>query len=185
MDLSSYHNPGPDNWNKTELDSHADTCVAGANTVPLWYTDHKVSVSPFIGEYAPLEDVPVASVATAYDNPVDGSTIVLVINEALYFGDRMSHSLLCPNQLRDFGIIVNDTPSCYDHSSSFSIVLPDSDIEMPLLMRGVISYIETRKPTEEELLKCERYELTSATPWDPRCDSRYPSAVGPPRTGRR
>jgi hypothetical protein len=165
--LSSYHNPGPDNWNKTELDSHADTCVAGANTVPLWYTDHKVSVSPFIGEYAPLEDVPVASVATAYDNPVDGSTIVLVINEALYFGDRMSHSLLCPNQLRDFGIIVNDTPSCYDRSSSFSIVLPDSDIEMPLLMRGVISYIETRKPTEEELLKCERYELTSATPWDP------------------
>jgi hypothetical protein len=85
--------------NSTELDSHADTCAAGANTLPLWFTDVKVSVSPFIGEYAPLEDVPIASVATAWDSPVDGGTIILVINEALYFGDRMSHSLLCPNQL--------------------------------------------------------------------------------------
>jgi hypothetical protein len=167
MDLTSYHNPEPDSWNKSELDSHADTCVAGANTVPLWYTDHKVSVSPFIGEYAPLDDVPVATVATAYDSQVDGSTIILIINEALYFGDRMAHSLLCPNQLRDFGIVVKDTPKCYDHSSSFSIIIPNTDIELPLLMRGVISYIDTRRPTEEELLKCERYELTSAAPWDP------------------
>jgi hypothetical protein len=37
--------------NRSELDLHADTCVAGANTVPLYFTEHKVSVSPFIGEY--------------------------------------------------------------------------------------------------------------------------------------
>jgi len=66
MDLTRVYdpdNPDPDNslaCNRTELDSHADTCVAGANTVPLWYTDHRVSVSPFIGEYKPLQDIPIA-----------------------------------------------------------------------------------------------------------------------------
>lgn len=167
MDISRIYDPETNDCNRTELDSHADTCVAGANTVPLWYIDHKVSFSPFIGEYTPLQDIPIATVATAYDCPINGNTIVLVINEALYFGDRMLHSLLCPNQLRDFGVVVNDTPKVYDRSSSFSILLPDSDIELPLLMRGVISYIDTRKPTEDELRTCERYEVTSASPWDP------------------
>jgi len=127
--------------NRTELDSHADTCVARANTVPLWYTDCAVSVSPFIGEYQPLSDVPIASVATAWDHPETGETYILVLNEALYFGDRMNHSLICPNQLRDFGVIVNDVPTFYDPTSSHSIIVPTVDLELPLLMRGVFSYL--------------------------------------------
>jgi len=53
-------------------------------------------VSPFIGEYSPIKDVPIASasVATAWDNPVDGSTLILMTNAALYSGDRMEYSLL-------------------------------------------------------------------------------------------
>jgi hypothetical protein len=35
--------------NQSELDSHADTCVAGANTRVTVYTDTKVSVSPLRG----------------------------------------------------------------------------------------------------------------------------------------
>jgi hypothetical protein len=171
MDLSIFHDPGiaDDDPNRSELDSHADTCVAGSNTVPLSFTDHKVVVSPFISEHAPLPDVPVASVATAWDDPKDGSTIILVVSEAFYFGERMPHSLLCPNQLRDNGIIVHDCPKYYDNTSSHSITVPcsDGDIELPLQMRGTISYLDTRKPTEEELLQCPRYELTSAAPWNP------------------
>jgi hypothetical protein len=33
--------------NQSELDSHVDTCVAGANTRVMDYTNTKVSVSPF------------------------------------------------------------------------------------------------------------------------------------------
>jgi hypothetical protein len=166
MDLSHFYDPDSNDRNKCELDWHADTCIAGANTVPLWYTDVKVSVSPFIGEYSPLENVPIASVATAWDCPTDGGTILLVINEALYFGDRMDHSLLCPNQLRGFGLIVNDVPKSYDPNSTHSIILP-GQLKLPLQMRGVISYLETRKPTEEELKSCLQYEITSAASWDP------------------
>jgi hypothetical protein len=110
MDLSKVYDPGGEHEERSELDSHADTCVAGANTTLLWYTDHTVSVSPFIGEYKPLKDIPIASVVMAWDDPTNGSTILLVINEALYFGKRMPYSLLCPNQLRSHGIIVNDVP---------------------------------------------------------------------------
>jgi hypothetical protein len=67
MDLSKVFNPVNcgDYQDRSELDFHADTCVAGSNTVPLWFTDHSASVSPFIGEYEPLKDVPIVTVATA------------------------------------------------------------------------------------------------------------------------
>jgi len=132
MDLNKIYSPNPDNEypNRSELDSHTDTCVAGSNTVPVYFTDHSVSVSPFIGEYAPLENVPIATVATAWDDPSCGRTILLIINEALYFGNRMEHSLLCPNQLRCNGVIVNDVPPAFGNSSSHPIILMEG-IEIP------------------------------------------------------
>jgi hypothetical protein len=172
MDLSRNHIPNDSVVNRTELDSHADTCVAGANTIPLWYSDCHVCVSPFIGEYQLLSDIPTASVATSWDHPETGETYLLVINEALYFGDRLNHSPLCPNQLRDYGIRVNDVPTQYDPNSPHSIYIPGSELELPLQMRGVFSFLETRKPTEAELQTCQRIELTSASPWDPVLASR-------------
>lgn len=169
MDLSQVYHPDDhdeEKCNRSELDSHADTCIAGANTIPLWYSDHCVSVSPFIGEYSPINDVPIASVATAWDSPIDGSAVILVINEALYFGDRMEYSLLCPNQLRCNGLVVNDIPPVFNPGQPHSIIIPGK-MEIPLKMRGVMSFIETRKPTMDEILKCEHIELTSARPWNP------------------
>jgi hypothetical protein len=148
MDLSKIYDPESNDTGRSDLDSHADTCVAGSNTIPLRYTDQKVSVSPFIGEYQPISNIPVATVATAWDDPRDGSTTVLIINEALYFGDRMPHTLLCPNQLRYNGIIVNDTPKIFDPNSSQSIIIPGK-LKLPLKMHGVLTYIATRKPTEK------------------------------------
>jgi hypothetical protein len=84
MDLPKVYDPNNGNPGRSELDSHADTCMAGANTTPMWFTEQRVSVSPFIGEYKPLDDIPIASVAMAWDNPFDGSTIILIVN-ALFF----------------------------------------------------------------------------------------------------
>jgi hypothetical protein len=41
-----------------------------------------------------------ATVATAWDDLATGDVTVLYIHKALYLGDRMSHTLLCPKQLR-------------------------------------------------------------------------------------
>jgi hypothetical protein len=89
-----------------------------------------------------------------------------VINEALYFGSRMPYSLLCPNQLRHNGLIVNDTPRAYDPTSSHSIILP-GELNLPLKTRGVLSYLQTRRPTDKELKECDHYELTSPKCWEP------------------
>jgi hypothetical protein len=55
--------------------------VAGANTRVTEYTDTKVSVSPFSDSYEAIKDVPIATVATAWDDPATGEVIVLYINE--------------------------------------------------------------------------------------------------------
>ena len=153
--------------NRLELDTHADTCVAGSNTLKIESTNRKVAVTGFSSEMDILQDIEIATVATAYTRSSDGKTICLVIHEALYFGDRLEHTLLNPNQLRVNGLLVRDIPLQFPESSSHSIYFPLTGMDLPLKMDGVISYLDTRKPTLEEWNECERVELTSDVPWDP------------------
>jgi hypothetical protein len=83
---------------RSELDSHADICCAGANTAGIYYTGTKVNVQPFTNTYQAIKDIPVAQVATAYDCPPTGRTFLLIVNEALYFGKKVPFTLLRPNQ---------------------------------------------------------------------------------------
>jgi hypothetical protein len=136
--------------------------MAGCNTVVVQLTDTKVNVTPFSGEYKAIKDIPIATVTTAWDNPAGGPTVILVVNEALYFRDRMNHSLLCPNQICANGLVVNDAPKQFDDTSLHAIVDPKSETKQPLLLSGVISYLETRKPTDEELEACTHIELAPA-----------------------
>jgi PhoPQ-activated pathogenicity-related protein len=70
--------------------------------------------------------------------------VILVVNEAFYFRDRMNHSLLCQNQIREKGFVVNGVPKQFDDTSLHAIVDPKSETMMPLLLL----YLETRKPTD-------------------------------------
>jgi hypothetical protein len=96
---------------------------------------------------------------------------MLVIHEALYFGERLKESLLCPNQIRAAGNLVQDTPKQFDPQSVHSITIPNI-VELPLEMHGVISHLRTRKPMAEEI---EQYTnglfqeavLTKDVPWEP------------------
>ena len=58
----------------------------------------------------PLSNVPVVSGATAWDDPITGQTYILVVNEALYYGTKLDHSLINPNQIRSFGVDHWDNP---------------------------------------------------------------------------
>ena len=51
---------------RSELDSHADTTVAGKNCVILRYTDHICDIAQFSDKYTPMKDVPIVSSATGY-----------------------------------------------------------------------------------------------------------------------
>ena len=57
---------------RAELDSHADTGVAGGNTILLEDTGERVQVSAFSPEHESLDNIPVGTVAGAYDCPETG-----------------------------------------------------------------------------------------------------------------
>ena len=143
--------------------------VSLVRTVSFWkQLGEKVRVRPFADSYTPIDNVPVVSAATAWDNPTTGEAIVFVMNQSLDFAERMANrSLLCPNQLRANDVIVNDVPRWSDPQSSHSLYFPEHDLHVPLRVDGVISYLPTRKPTQEELDTCTRIELTGDATWDP------------------
>jgi hypothetical protein len=77
-------------------------------------------------------EIPIATVATFYDCPDTGRERVLIINKALCFGSKMTNTLLCPNQLQQHGIEIEDCPRQFDWSSFHSIFIPSHDIHLPL-----------------------------------------------------
>ena len=86
----------------TELDSHADSIVAGANCCIMHYTSRECDVSPYRDDYESIKNVPIVQAATAYQSQYTGQVYILIFNEALYMGDSIKHTLINPNQLRHF-----------------------------------------------------------------------------------
>ena len=139
------HRPG-----RCEMDSHADTCVAGSNCVVLEYTGRRADVEAYSPDY-PSKSVPIATVATAYDCPSSGATFVLINNEALYFGDSLHFTLLSPNQLRDNGLHVDERHRQHAPDSIFGILIPSAPLCIHFTLQGVVAGFETRPPTQQEL----------------------------------
>ena len=94
---------------RLELDSHADTIVAGANCCILKYTGRECDVSPYSSEYSPVTGVPIVKAATVWQSQHTGQEYLLIFNQALYM-PSLTNSLINPNQLRAYGITVQDNP---------------------------------------------------------------------------
>lgn len=163
-----------------ELDTHADTCCLGANFIPILYTGEVCSVQPFSDTYSPMEDVPVVTGVTAYDDENTGFTYLLEFNQCLWMGDQLDHSLINPNQVRSHGLSLCDDP--YDPHRPLGVVLPDSGELLPFQIAGNIVLMKTRTPTSDELENCTNYiVMTSDAPWNPSedLDPRVVSSVSP------
>lgn len=85
------------------------TCVLGVNFKILEYTSRAAQVFGFDKSSGSTE-VPIVTGATAYGDLQSGETYILVFNESLFFGARLDHSLLNPNQIRHYGVPVWDNP---------------------------------------------------------------------------
>jgi hypothetical protein len=92
------------------LDSHADTGCFGSNSTVI-STDlyNTVDVTPYLDDMGKLIDVPIATLAVAYDYPITFCTIILVFHHVLFIPTLKTH-LLCPNQLRSHNVTVNECP---------------------------------------------------------------------------
>ena len=146
-----------------ECDTNADTCCLGKNFVILEYTQRTADVYAYDKSIKPIENVPIVSAATAWDDPITGQTYIIVINEALYYGTKLDHSLINPNQVRAYGINFWDNP--YDRERGLRIEV--DDIVVAMETKGTKVFFDTRAPSEKELQECHHLQFTSKREWNP------------------
>ena len=144
---------------RTELDSHADISVVGRDTALLIH-DYKtpVRVQGYNGDVGERSNCRIVSAVVAYDHPASGDVYMLVIHQAILI-PNMPHNLLCPMQLRDHGLTMNDEPkymALNPTEEHYAITFHDHNthgggpLRIPLELHGVTSYFPSRKPTKEE-----------------------------------
>ena len=76
----------------------------------------------------------------------------------------MDHSLVNPNQLRQYGTKVQDNPVSY---RALSIITENNDFCMKLAMAGTVVYADTFTPSDKEIHECPHIILSSTHIWDP------------------
>jgi hypothetical protein len=161
----------------TELDSHANMTVVGAQATIIRRSGWSAEVRAFSDDCKRLDSVPIVDAAIAYDCPYTMKTFLIIVRNALYV-PSMTHNLITPFILREAGLVVNDVPRihCGDGVTREShCIIADSGLRIPLFLRGVFSYFRTRALTTDEQLECDAMEYVMLTPdsdhWDPYCDS--------------
>ena len=145
------------------MDSHADTCVAGPNFRIDEYTGEHCDVTPYSNDYKPMTNVQIVNASTAFTNESTGETIILRFNQVLWYGKKLTMSLINPNQLRYNGLTVSDDPT--DKTRDFGI--KGDDFLVPFEISGTTIFFKTRIPTRWEGENCRTIEMTADAPWNP------------------
>ena len=175
--MNNGHNDGkPGTTAMNEADSNTDTCCLGVNFVVLSYTSCTADVYPYDTTYEPMKNIPIVSGATMFHHP-NGESFILVINEAPYYGERLDHSLLNPNQIRHNGVGFWGNP--YDQNHALGIEVYDMDMEIPMDYSGTKLAFKTPMSIEYELNVLPRVILTPDSPWNP-----HEVQLGEVQTGR-
>ena len=159
---------------RADLDSHADTCAFGIHCYVLHTYPQTVNVSGFHTSMKTLDKISIACVAIAYDCLLTHQTYILIFDQVLHI-PTLETSLICPDQLREQGIIVNDIPLQRLHPSdrnqnSHSIIDANSKLHIPLHFEKPISFFYHRKPTRDEAtdsLNFLHVHMTSEVEWQP------------------
>ena len=74
--IGSLRTSGTSVHGRCELDSHANTIIAGSNCIILHYTGKVCDVSPYRDDYDPVSNVPIVNAATAWQSSVTGQVYI-------------------------------------------------------------------------------------------------------------
>ena len=83
----------------------------------------------------------------------------------------MQHTLINPNQLRHFGLILKDDP--YATDEPMCIEVEDGEFLMLLQSNCTVIYLDTLTPTDEGLCQLSHVTMSSSLPCNPR-DVQFP-----------
>jgi hypothetical protein len=148
------------------LDSHADTKVLGSNAIIMHYTNRECGdFSPCTNTYEPIRNVPIVAGASAVTSSNTGMTCILILNEAIWMGELLDHSLINPNQLCSRGVDVHVNPF---GDVAMHIASDDGDFIHPMQADGITIFFESRTPTNHELDNCPHIVLSSSSKRNPR-----------------
>ena len=139
----------------TELDSHADTCVVGKNTLITHSYGRMVTVTGYNPSLGQVTNLDIVSAQVAYELPNSSDVVLININQCVHV-PKMENNILCPIQLQMNGCRLQETskfqvraPTENDHSVTMKSESGDQ-IRIPFRLRGVTSYFPTRKPTPDD-----------------------------------
>ena len=93
----------------TELDSHANMAVAGANLSIISKSGLIATVTPFSPDLPAMDDVEIGDVAMVWDDPRTGTPYILVMRNALLI-PTMDHNLIPPFLIQEAGLFLDETP---------------------------------------------------------------------------
>jgi hypothetical protein len=159
------------------IDSHADWCVFSEHSTII-YSDlsQTVNFTPFKANLGIVQGIPVSTIGAAYDDTKSFATYILMFHESLQVLG-MEHHMLCPNQLRENGIQVNDIPLLYtpvEERNQLTHSIVPSEVVTPLTIHGAHSTFTSRIPTDHELVNPHLFSqihMTADRVWEPHDDS--------------
>ena len=119
---------------------------------------------PYSDDYEARTNIPIVQAATGF-TASNGMRYILIFNEALWMPE-LHNSLMNPNQLRDYGVEVQDNPYS---SEPITIRKDDGEERLVVCLRsqGTVIYLNTWTPTERDLSELRHITLTSDKVWDP------------------
>jgi hypothetical protein len=165
-------------WNRTEpttnLDSHANTCIASKNVLIVHILDKKANVAGLDPMQGKVKDLDLTSGALACDCCPTSKFVMLMMNQAACV-PTMENDLLCPRmQVRTDDVDAQECPKFLEGHLNNTLHTPrvksdDGDeLCMPFGLHGVTSCSPAWKPTQSELANCQRFNLTlEELEWDP------------------
>jgi len=85
--------------------------------------------------------------------------------------------------MRVHGVVVDNCPIhlCPNHSSTHSIYVLEHDLRIPLQLNGIVLYIDTFCPLDDDQEHGTWVEMTSSTDWDPYSQDRVFSSFSQQR----
>ena len=122
-----------------------------------------VRVHGFHPELGAVKQVPAADVVVAFDIPHTQETLMLIFHQVLYC-EEVRGGLIPLFQLRSNGIIVNEVPRQHlaDPKEDSHSIVADGLI-IPLILNGVWSAFQFRKPDLQEFEDIDRHYVIAMT----------------------
>ena len=126
----------------TELDSHANMAVAGANVSIISKSGLIATVTPFSPDLPAMDDVEIGDVAMVWEDPRTGTPYILVMRNSLLI-PTMDHNLIPPFLIREAGLFLDETPKYHASLptvSNHSIMDSNTGMHIHLDLNGIFSY---------------------------------------------